>query len=158
MRRTVLYGFWLQGDGESAWRRARGGLGEKWIERERERREMDEDTGDIIHGGRTKMESDWRAEREGSPIEGKTLRIGVCMCMYGCLLECFPEKLRLEWMSSQKCWFVTARCPRWTGRATAAQQGASVQPLAPLTPNYGLIILPRSNCLGRYANACHLGW
>lgn len=25
-------------------------------------------------------------------------------------------------------------------------------------PNYGLIILPRSNWLGRYANGCHLGW
>lgn len=30
--------------------------------------------------------------------------------------------------------------------------------LPTLSPNYGLIIPPRSNWLGRYANGCHLGW
>lgn len=40
-------------------------------ERKRERREMDEDTGDIIRRGRTKTEGDWRGERERRKSHGR---------------------------------------------------------------------------------------
>lgn len=59
------------------------GEGEKDLmrnrERKRERREMDEDTGDIICRGRTETEGDWREETEGSHMEGKRFSIGVCV-------------------------------------------------------------------------------
>lgn len=45
---------------------------------------MDEDTEDIIPGGRQKTEAEWRKEGEGYHMEGKRFRlgVGVCICMF----------------------------------------------------------------------------